>query len=564
MTNGSSLRVLLVEDNAGDAGLIEELLREEDPSAYELVHATRLDEGLAKIRSELIDVVLLDLSLPDAHGIDTVARMRAAAHNVPVVVLTGNAERSSAVETLRRGAQDYLVKGRVDGATVARAIAYAIARTQVDAAQRRLAIEQAARDEAEAAEQRARFLAEAGRVLAASLDQEKTTETVARLAVGVMADFCIVDLAVGGELRRVTAAHVDPAREHLARALLAYPPSRSEVTHPVVRAITSKQSVLIDDLQRVHAAMGRGSEHDQAVQRLGGRCALIVPLVARDVVLGAITFVSCSDFRYAGSERVVAEELSARASIALDNGLLLAAARQAAAAREETIAVVSHDLRTPLTLVALALQRLHRGDGDPSSREEMFRRGQRAIEAMGRLINDLLDVARVDAGTLVVSGEPCAPGDLVADTIELHRPLAMEKGITLVARIAPGLAPVVVERGRILQVFANLVGNALKFTPKGGCVELRAEQDAKGIRFLVQDSGLGIAEEHLGKVFDRFWRPRNDKVAGAGLGLAIAKGIVEAHGGKLGVESKIGVGTTFCFTVPVAPAAVGVALGAAL
>ncbi|MEO7095346.1 MAG: HAMP domain-containing sensor histidine kinase, partial [Polyangiales bacterium] len=253
---------------------------------------------------------------------------------------------------------------------------------------------------------------------------------------------------------------------------------------------------------------------------------------------------------YAGSQRVLAEELAARASIAIDNGLLYAAARQAAAARDETIAVVSHDLRTPLTLVALALQRLHRNDGDQGTRDDLYRRGQRAIDAMRRLIEDLLDVARVDAGTMVVAGEPCAPSEIVQDALELHRPLASEKGITLASHVAPSLPHVAVERGRILQVFANLLGNALKFTPKGGTIEVRAEAEGRSIRFIVRDSGVGIAAEHLSKVFDRFWRPRNDKTAGAGLGLAIVKGIIEAHGGKVGVESAIGAGTTFCFTIP--------------
>jgi signal transduction histidine kinase/DNA-binding NarL/FixJ family response regulator len=561
MSEVSPLRVLLVEDNTADAVLIEELLRDEDPQGYEIVRAKRLDEGLATVRNELIDVVLLDLSLPDAHGTDTVARMRSAAHNVPVVVLTGNAERSSAVEMLRRGAQDYLVKGKVDGATVARAIAYAIARSKVDEAQRRLAIEQAARDEAEAAEQRARFLADAGRVLASTLDHEKTPATVARLAVGVLADYCVVDLAIGSDLRRAAVAHVDGSREPLVRSLLAEPPSRSNTAHPVVRAMETRRSVVVDDLA---ASRALGADHAHA-DRLGGRCALSVPLIARDRVLGAVTFFSNSDFRYAGNQRGLAEELVSRASVAIDNGLLYAAAQQAVAAREETIAVVSHDLRTPLTLVALALQRLHREGGDPAVRDDLFRRGQRAIEAMGRLINDLLDLSRVDAGTLVVHGEPCAPADLVHEAVELHRPLAIEKAITLTTRIAPGLPQVVVERGRILQVFANLIANALKFTPTGGTIELRAEAEGRGIRFAVRDTGAGIPEAHLHKVFDRFWRPRNDTSSGAGLGLAIVKGIIEAHGGKLAVESKVGVGTTFCFTVPARPsqpADVGVGAGA--
>jgi signal transduction histidine kinase len=173
---------------------------------------------------------------------------------------------------------------------------------------------------------------------------------------------------------------------------------------------------------------------------------------------------------------------------------------------------------------------------------------------MYRLIHDLLDVAAIEARRLVVARSSLAVDVLVADALELLRPLAAVKHISLVTTLSPALPPVTADRERVLQVFSNLGGNALKFTPEHGRVEIRASDHGAVVEFVVRDTGPGIRSEELPHVFDRFWQARKTSSVGVGLGLAIAKGIVDAHGGTLSVENNPGGGTSFTFTLPVAAA----------
>jgi signal transduction histidine kinase len=168
---------------------------------------------------------------------------------------------------------------------------------------------------------------------------------------------------------------------------------------------------------------------------------------------------------------------------------------------------------------------------------------------MDRLVRDLLDLSSLEAGRLRLAPHPIDPASLVADVVAMQAPLADAAGVALVADAAPGVPDAVLDRDRIVQVFSNLVGNALAFTPAGGTVTVRCRPDADGLRFEVEDTGRGIAEADQPHVFDAFWRSPESR-GGTGLGLAISRGLVEAHGGKIGFTSAPGRGTTFFFTVP--------------
>ena len=171
---------------------------------------------------------------------------------------------------------------------------------------------------------------------------------------------------------------------------------------------------------------------------------------------------------------------------------------------------------------------------------------------MEHLIKSMLDVATIEAGTFSVVPVPCTIEDLLRETMEMFANLATSKQVRLEQMVkTPGLA-VEADHERVLQVFSNLVGNALKFTPQGGCVTIAAEPQGAMVRFAVLDTGPGIAPEHLPRVFDRFWKKETSGTKGTGLGLFIAKGIVDAHGGRIWVESRIGQGTAFYFTLPLA------------
>ena len=172
---------------------------------------------------------------------------------------------------------------------------------------------------------------------------------------------------------------------------------------------------------------------------------------------------------------------------------------------------------------------------------------------MQRLRQDLLDVASIEQGGLSVEWDSWHPGAVVSEALAAFAPLAAEKGIELAGQVDDGVPEVEGDRERVIQVLANLLGNAVKFTPSGGRVGLRVEAAPGEVRFAVRDTGPGIAPEHQAHVWDRFWKSRTSNRHGAGLGLAIARGIVEAHGGRIWLESAVGEGSTFTFTLPLHP-----------
>jgi signal transduction histidine kinase len=166
------------------------------------------------------------------------------------------------------------------------------------------------------------------------------------------------------------------------------------------------------------------------------------------------------------------------------------------------------------------------------------------------MIDDLLDISRIEAGRLAIDPAPEPVGPIVREAIETHRASAEEHGIELGFRLDDPLPPVIADRDRVLQVLGNLLANAVKFTPAGGRVEVGASREGEEVRWWVEDSGPGIPPEHLPHLFDRFWQARRSHRRGLGLGLAIVKGLVEAHGGRVWVESEPGRGSRFQFTLP--------------
>ncbi len=227
-----------------------------------------------------------------------------------------------------------------------------------------------------------------------------------------------------------------------------------------------------------------------------------------------------------------------------------AEAEAAVATREELLAIVSHDLRNPLGAIVLGATLLERTTVDGEDGERIHKSAQtilRSADRMTRLIADLLDLAQIQAGKLAIELMPHDVDGLIRDCVEMLRPLAATKELTGTAHAG---VQVRCDRERVLQILSNLVGNAIKFTPVGGSICIDAQDTGHGVRFSVRDTGQGISEEELPRIFDRFWQSQSKNRAGIGLGLSIAKGLVEAQGGRLDVESKLGAGTTFFFTLP--------------
>lgn len=376
--SGGPVRILLVEDNPGDARLLRLTLQEAESLRFELVHAARLSEALERVKDAPADVVLLDLSLPDAHGMETVSRMLHAAPDVPIIVLTGLTDETVAVQAVQAGAQDYLVKGSVDGGTLARAIRYAMERKRLE------------------------------------------TERAALLR-----------------------------NEQEARA----------------------------------------------------------------------------------------------------------AAEAAVNARDEVLRIVAHDIGNSLSAVKIHAMVLERTLPDGEAQAEARKRTEAIrdlTQQMDRLRQDLLDVAAIEAGRLSFEPHETALAEVVDDVLGTVAGMAGEKALAVESSVSAELPAVWADRERLHQVLSNLVGNAVKFTPAEGHIRVRAVREGDEVRVAVEDTGPGIPMEHLEHVFDRFWQARSTRRAGAGLGLAIARGVVEAHGGRIQARSEVGKGTTFEFTLPVA------------
>jgi signal transduction histidine kinase len=399
------------------------------------------------------------------------------------------------------------------------------------------------------------FLAEVGEVLGSSLEPREVIQQVARLCVGSLADYCIVHVEEGDSVRAHGIAHADPAREALVRGVLRRFPIPLDADQPVMRALRTGEPGLMPVVDEAGLLeLCTGPEHVEMVRALGLSSAMVVPIRAKGRTLGAISLARGGGDPYGPDDLAMAEEVARRAALAVQNARLYEQARQAVRVRDEVVAVVSHDLRNPLNAVLIASTVLAEY-GDVERLSERDRKQleviRRSAEQMTALTQDLLEVSSLESGSVRMNPRPCAPSLLVGAAEEMFRPVAEEKGVALAVGDAADMPPAQVDYGRILQVFGNLVANAIKFTPAGGRVEVGAERAVDYVRFWVRDTGPGIEREHLPRLFDRFWQARHGVRAGAGLGLAIAKSIVEAHGGQIWAESAPGEGSTFHFTLPV-------------
>jgi len=281
-----------------------------------------------------------------------------------------------------------------------------------------------------------------------------------------------------------------------------------------------------------------------------------VPLLIRGQLLGALVIISSTDSRaYGPGDLRLAQALADRAALAIENGRLYQASVHATRLRDEVLGVVAHDLRNPLSAIQMQANALKRKGAEPERRNPRPSDTiLRAANRMNRLIGDLLDITTIEAGHLGIERSRISARQLVTDAVEAQRPLASAGSLEVRLEPADELPDVWGDPSRLLQVMENLVGNAIKFTPGGGRITVGAAPRDNEVLFWVADTGSGIAPDDLPHVFDRFWQARKGTRKGAGLGLPITRGIVETHGGRIWVESTLGRGSIFFFTVPQATA----------
>lgn len=395
-----------------------------------------------------------------------------------------------------------------------------------------------------------RFLTRAGRVLSRSLDPDRTLEELVRLSVPRVACFAMIDLArADRRMERVAFRHIDATKEPLL--------ARPEPFRPEDQGLLPLQEVLDDTtalmIERVDRDWTGSAEVLERLRQIDGRSLIIVPLVMGERTFGTLTFGSTrTDRYYRQADLSLARELARSAGLALENARLYRQAQQAIASRDDVLAVVSHDLRNPVNRVRLAAELLLEAGQLPETSRNTVGIVIRAADEMTRLIGDLLDVARIEGGNLSIEPAPVVLAELLEQIEESHAGAARQKKLAWrVDRPTAGLT-IQADAGRLLQALGNLIGNAIKFTPEGGEVRVEVVAGDGAVRIGVCDDGPGIHETQLAHIFDRYWQGRPGDRRGAGLGLAIARGIVHAHSGRLWLESEIGKGTTAWVELPLA------------
>jgi signal transduction histidine kinase len=416
-----------------------------------------------------------------------------------------------------------------------------------------------ARDRARISRREAlRFLADAGRTLASSLDYDTTLQAVAELAVPRVACYCVVYVfEEDGRVRRVGLAHEDPARLPALRRLSDFLLDRGAPPR-LAEAIPDGELVLVSPVTDAWMrGIAESEEHLALMRGLAPTSLILQTLSVRGRPLGVLELASTrTDRHYGRDDLLLARELARIAATAIDNARLYQRAQEAIRARDEVLRVVSHDLRNPIGAVVMGSAFLQDelseqlGDGPLGRTLHTIRR---SAERANRMIDDLLDISRIEAGRLAIEAAPEPLAPLLEEALEAQRRAALEQGVELRLRAAGPLPWVRADRDRLLQVLGNLIGNALKFTPAGGRVEVGAVPDGEEVRVFVEDTGPGIPAEQLPHLFDRFWQARRADRRGLGLGLAIVRGLVAAHGGRIWVESEPGRGSRFQFTLPLAP-----------
>ncbi|HVZ76917.1 MAG TPA: PAS domain-containing sensor histidine kinase [Gemmatimonadaceae bacterium] len=404
------------------------------------------------------------------------------------------------------------------------------------------------------AEVRQRFLLEAGELLSASIDLDETLRLIARLWIPSLADAVVVEVLHDDSLRFLHAERTpDGAIVSSDVAAIAgvrwMPVVGLDDTQPLPASVIPVDLALAAVPAAVRGPVGRADPH----------VAIVIPLVHLGDLLGRVTLLRADSAAIAVDDLVLMEDLGRRAAVALENARLHDEVQRAVAARNDTMSVVSHDLRNPVNavkmLAAAALQSAGQG-AVPDAIREQIGVIQSAAQQMDTLIQDLLDMSRVEAGRFAVDPRPVQLAPLFADVLRTLAPLAEAKQIHLDLQWEETLPDLFVDAERTAQVLSNVVGNAIKFTPTSGRVSIAAVPRESDVLVSVVDTGPGIPPEDLPHVFDRYWQSSR-RFGGAGLGLPIAKAIVEAHGGTIWAENASGGGALICFTLPTRRAAAG-------
>lgn len=397
------------------------------------------------------------------------------------------------------------------------------------------------------------LLAEVGAALAeGGLVLEKTIQRLAEVSVNSLGDYCILNIVCdnnGGDILKIVAKDSNNSQKshHLLNLIKS-----GAFSHLIMK---SEESLLIENITDYQLALLASNETElQMLHDLHLVSLMSVPLIAKQKYIGTLVIISTTaNRRYHDIDLRLAKGVALRAALSIENSHLYNESQKAIASREEILAVVSHDLKSPLTTIKLIGETLQLLDSpDKKICDSLAKKIDKSVRQMQVLIGDLLDFAKIQSGSLSVNKHAENLLDALRETTESFQAQAEANHQSLVMDFSADLPKVNIDLPRIVQVISNLLSNAIKFTPASGTIKISAVVLKSDVLVSVSDTGPGIAAENLIKIFDRFWQVDSAKHKGSGLGLSIAKGIVQAHGGKIWAESELQKGTTFYFTMPIA------------
>lgn len=400
------------------------------------------------------------------------------------------------------------------------------------------------------------FLSKASKILSSSLDYQTTLNTIASLAVPEIGDWCVIDmLDIKGELSQVAVAHKNPKKVKWAKALRkANPPNMSD-PYGVANIIRTGKSELYPIITDEMLIATSKTKKDLALARsIGFTSAMTVPLFAQNKAVGAITFVTAETNRhYNEADLIMAEELGTRASVAIENASLYKGSQEAIAIRDDFISVASHELKTPVTSVKMFTQVLrHHSEqiGDYKAVDHLSKMDKQ-LNKLTELIYNLLNISKIQAGRMEFNYERFNFDKSVKEVVEVLQQSAPKHILTVQGATKKDIMG---DEERIGQVINNLVSNAVKYSPKANKIVISLSSNKDNVKVTVQDFGIGMEKGHFKRIFERFYRvyDTTDKTfPGLGIGLYISSEIIKRHGGKFWVDSTIGKGSVFYFTLPV-------------
>jgi two-component system, OmpR family, phosphate regulon sensor histidine kinase PhoR len=488
-----TIKVLLVDDERRFRETFRRLLSR---LRYEVFLAENGQVALGLLSTHSVDVILLDLRMPVMGGDEFLKIMRPAHPQIPVIILSGHGSVDIAVECMTRGAY-YFISKPVDPDLLVLTIERALEKKRLEEQTRQLQ-EEAVRN-----------------LLELSTEKKKLETIIQCLANGVM----------------VTNKKLDVILYNPALLRLLDISEEIEIPVPLSKIITDK--ALLETLQQIQKRETTEQGLTSQEIRVGNR------------ILRAISAPNLEPDRH------VFWSVSGAVTVLED----ITAFKQLDQMKSDFVNMVAHELRSPLVSIRQLQSVLAEGLAGPlqAKQEDFVRRGMKKIDALLSLINDLLDVAKLEAGRLVQRQVPTDVGKIIEEMTALTAPRAKDQGITLSVS-CDNLKPILADPKNIEEILNNLLSNALNYSPEGGEVKISARVLGDFMEIKVADQGIGIPPEEIPKIFEKFYRvkdPKTRQVTGTGLGLSIVKGIVEAHRGSIDVESTVRVGTTFRILLPV-------------